>query len=130
MRTQEEILQKIDEVKDIDFFGFISIDLVQFLDYENARKFLNEGTTEKEWVEVKKENTKESIINEMKDYLSFAREKAEGQRGLSAARSMDHYYAWIWLIGEEERFGDIRDYSNYGIPQLDEISSFLHEKQG
>ena len=59
----------------------------------------------------------------MFDYISFAYDKVLSQRGLSAERSMDHYTSWLWLIGAD--LGDITNYSDYGIENLNKISDFL-----
>ena len=126
MRTQEEILQKIKDVEKEDFFGTIRDDLLQFLKFENAKQFLLENT-EEEWREIYKEPSEENIKKEMREYLGFAFGKAEDERGLSAGRSMQHYYGWIWLLDKEDYFGDVRDYSKYGIPYLNMIKEYLNE---
>lgn len=128
MKTQKEILQRIDKIADSDFFGVIRSDLICFLEFENAKPFLDDNVTEKEWAEIYKEPTPENIKAKMKEYLDFAFEKANGQRGLSAQRSMDHYSAWIWLLGEENYFGNVRQYYNYGLPHLNKIREYLADE--
>jgi hypothetical protein len=122
MRTQEEILKKIEEEsKRPSLFNFVVSDLMGYLTYENAKPFLKEEVTGELWkTSPCNEN---SILKEMKDYMPFAWSKANGYRGLSAARSMDHYTAWIWLLGDEyvEKFGDIRNYEFYGKDNLKAI---------
>lgn len=126
MRTQEEIINKISEVKSDDWMGTITSDLVNCLEFSNAKDFLKDEITEKEWQENGfMKNTDGNIKKEMQEYLSFAFGKAEDERGISAGRSMDHYYAWIWLLDEETHFGDVREYDSYGIPHLNKIKSFL-----
>lgn len=127
MKTQEEILQKIENVKDEDIFRTITNDLLVYLEFDKVKPFLKDCVTEEQWGEMSNDLTVENVKKLMIDYLPFAYEKAEGERGLSAARSMDHYYAWIWLLGEEERFGDVREYVGYGIHNLNEIKTFLSE---
>ena len=111
MRKQREIVDKINSLEGDDFFYHARGDLIGFL-------------------ESSKDPTRENVIREMAKYIDFAFEKAEGERGLSAARSMDHYYAWIWLIDEQERFGDVRRYSSYGLPHLRKIKDFLDNPEG
>ena len=122
-RTQQEILNRIEEVEKDDFFGHQRGDLVDYLDYEHAKKFLKEGTTAEEWNEYQKEvmPPREKMI----DYLAFAWEKAYGERGLSAARSMDHYTSWLWLDGDEELHKTLALYTDYGKPQLEDICRYL-----
>ena len=118
MRTREEIVKKLSGK--MDFFGFQATILIGYLDYDHAKEFLKGGTTKAEWAECVSENTKECILKEMKGYMSFAWEKANNFRGISAARSMYKYQAWIWLLGDnyEEKFGDLSDYEYYGKDHL------------
>lgn len=114
MRTQQEILERIKGLNDV--LGFQECDLISYLTFENARPFLKDGTTEKEWAP--EELTREGILKRMLEYMPFAWEKANGFRGLSAGRSMAHYTAWVWLLGDEEVFGDLEDYEYYGKDNL------------
>ena len=52
----------------------------------------------------------------MKEYMEFAWEKANEFRGLSAMRSMHHYTAWTWLLGDD--FGNLLQYDYYGKDNL------------
>ena len=83
MRTQEEILARINEIKGKDFFGFETSDLIGFLNYENAKPFLKEGVKKSAW-KIEKRTPKEIMI----DYMPFAWEKANNKRGISASRNM------------------------------------------
>lgn len=127
MKTQKEIIDKIKKEKNNDLFGTIKNDLMIFLDLENIKPFLDDENKLKIYKKCKMENTVINIIKKMKDYLDFAFDKAETQRGLSANRSMDHYHTWIWLLNEEKRFGDIRKYEDYGISHLNKIKDFLEK---
>lgn len=120
-RTQEEILKKIQEVESSDFFGVMSSDLIDYLDFDNAKKFLKDGVTKEEWDAIEKKTPKERMI----DYMDFAWDKANDERGLSAARSMQHYEIWLWLDGDEELHKTLEFYTNYGKPQLMEICKYL-----
>jgi hypothetical protein len=62
----------------------------------------------------------------MNEYMSFAFEKARGERGISANRSIMHYIAWIWLNSEDEFATEIdtdfeENYHSYGISILKKI---------
>ena len=116
MRTQEEIVKRIKERKKNDMFGWEIGEYIDCLDYEQAKPFLRK--------EVEKEDWKPERINpikEIKDYMPFAWEKANGCRGISASRSLRHMAAWLWLDGKDEflkKWNDLRDYEYYGKPQL------------
>lgn len=124
MRTQEEILNRIEDVRKNDFFGAETGDLIPFLTFENAKPFLKEGITEDQWNE--KTPTEESIKNEAKEYLPFAWEKANDMRGISANRSIDHMRAYAWLLGDEilKEFDGIA-YEHYGKEKLIYISDVV-----
>lgn len=116
MRTQEQIVEKIEQVKETDFFGFQTTDLIGFLDYQHAKPYLKPEVTEEQW----KPNlyTREHILSMMHEYMPFAWDKANNCRGLSAGRSMSHYSIWVWLLGDEDAFGDLEDYNYYGKDNL------------
>ena len=123
MKNQEEIIKRFNESEDL--FGTQQNDLIKFMTFENAKEFLTEEFVlkvengEEKW-EMKTEPKKEIL-----KYLDFAYDKAECQRGLSAARSMLHFKTWIWLDDEDfynEIIYHIENYTNYGIPTLDMIS--------
>jgi len=119
MRTQEEILKKIEDVAEEDFFGFMRGDLLGYLTYENARPFLKPEVTVDQWENAP--NDRDSIVSVMLEYMPFAWEKANSCRGISAARSMQHYKIWTWMIGDEDAFGDLNDYEFYGKDNLVKI---------
>jgi hypothetical protein len=123
MRTQKEIVDRIEEVKKHDLFGFEGTDLIAALDFEHAKPFLKEGFKKKDW----KPDllTDEAVIKLMVEYMDFAIEKATDHRGLSAGRSISHYRAWLWLIGDDKliKFAECADnYRNYGAPILKKIA--------
>lgn len=115
-RTEEEIVAKIHVMKESDFFGFITSDLVHYLSYENAKQFLKPEITEEKWTPLKRE--RDSITDQMYEYMEFAWDKANNCRGLSANRSINHMQAWLWMLGEDLASEEIEDYSHYGKPQL------------
>ena len=122
MRTPKQILNKIKEIKEQgdDVLGTKREDLVEFLPYNKAKKYLRSDVTKEMWEEAKEENTKENIKNNIKDYLPFAWEKANNRRGISASRSIHHIETWLWLLNDEEKektFKNI-EYQHYGKEKL------------
>ena len=114
MRTDDEILSRIESVKNDDWMGTQINDLICRLPFEKAKHLLKPEVTSAEWKQIPRD--RESIVAEMLDYMPFAWDKANNCRGLSAGRSMDHYQAWTWLIGDD--FGDLSDYEFYGKDNL------------
>lgn len=114
MRTDEEILARVKDIEDRDFMGFESSDLIVRLPFEKAREFLKPEVVESEWEQA--ERDRESLLKEMVNYMPFAWEKANNERGISAARSMSHYNAWVWLAGDD--LGDLTDCEYYGKDNL------------
>lgn len=114
MKTNEEIIERINELKDDDFFGFDTADLIIRLPFDLAKQYLKPEAKEEEWTQRSKDN--EDIKKEMREYMSFAWGKANNCRGISAGRSMAHYTAWVWLCGDD--LGDLNDYEYYGKDNL------------
>lgn len=116
--TQEELLARINDRMGRDMFGFEWPEYLMYLSSDNAKPFLRpdaESEPEK-W-------SRESIIERMRDYLPFAFEKANGERSISATRSVMHYVAWTWLCGDREFSEAIEsaaeeNYAPYGKPVL------------
>lgn len=55
--------------------------------------------------------------------MEFAWGKANGCRGLSAGRSLEHMQAWVWLMGDDDFWSELdasieHAYQYYGKPQL------------
>ena len=119
MRTDDEILARIEARKEEDFFGFELTDLLIRLPFEKARPYVSDEITEAGWTTLPRD--RDSVLKEMHEYMSFAWDKANNCRSLSAGRSMCHYMAWVWLVGDEEVFGDLTDYQYYGKDNLVKI---------
>ena len=114
MRTAEEILARIEEIKDRDWIGLESRDLIECLPFALAQPFLKPEVTEVDW---RPESAMvEHVKARMLDYMPFAWEKANNCRGLSAGRSMSHYMAWVWLAGDD--LGDLTNYRYYDKDNL------------
>ena len=114
MRTDDEILARIEEVKADDFMGWQTADLIVRLPFEKAKPYLKPKVKAEEWKISPRD--RDALLAEMLDYMPFAWEKANEERGLSAGRSMDHYSAWTWLAGDD--LGDLREYNHYGKDNL------------
>ena len=125
MRTEAEIVARIHELSPKDFFGFETGDLIERLSFEAAKPFLKPDYPKEEWEEkCRKPNTLEAITFSIQDYMDFALSKATGHRGLSSTRSVAHYRAWLWLIGDDELVEFIdspNSYPMYGMPILKKI---------
>jgi len=125
MRSQEEIVARIEKARKVDLLNFEWPRYLDALDFEHAKPYLKEES----WEEEKKKpvlfKTAEDIRTRMVSYMPFAWEKANNCRGISAGRSISHYVAWLWLLGEEKLAGEIENYEFYGKPQLRQICEFL-----
>lgn len=117
MRTQDEILERIEAVTKMDWMGTQRTDLVGALTFESAKPFLKDGVSEDDWTA----NTDDDIRKEAIDYMNFAWDKAINCRGLSAGRSMEHYMSWLWLLNDNDLWCDLDNYNHYGKPQLVKI---------
>lgn len=120
LKTIPEIVEKIDSLtREEDFFGAMRGDLIDFLPFKEAKKYLKKGVTAKKWAEYQRPLTVESITERVKDYMPFAWEKANNRRGLSAGRSVDHFKAYLWLMndGSLEEMEKI-EYQHYGKEKL------------
>jgi len=122
MRSEDEILEKARKVYKNDLFGIV-VDYIEYLPYEKAKEFMKPEVTKEKWNQV--EYTKEHVIGEIKKYLPFAYDKAEGARGISSNRSIQHFEAWLWLLKDYELLAFVLDWDNYamyGFPMLQKIA--------
>lgn len=130
MRSQVEIAEQFRKRVEQDFLGFEVNDYLIRLDYKHAKEFLKETVTAEQWNDQTARvanQTDEGLRNEMREYMEFAFEKANGCRGLSANRSLCHYYAWAWLLGDDALVNALEnsEYCYYGKPQLVTIAERL-----
>lgn len=127
MRTQQEILERVKARSEKDLFGFEVDEYFRALTRESIETL--KGVLIKEDADLSDFNpdltTDEGIRKQCIGYLDFAWEKANGFRGLSANRSILHYQAWIWLLGEDWFDEIAEDYEFYGKDQLRRICQFL-----
>lgn len=120
VRTQQEIVERIESLRPGDLFGFQTSDLICYLDYENALPYIGQEVTAEQWPAEIWE--RDSIVELMLDYMPFAWEKANNCRGLSALRSIGHFTSWIWLAGDD--LGDLSNYQFYGKDELRKICQY------
>lgn len=117
MKTATEIVQYLEADK--RDYGFETDTLLEYLDFDLAKPFLIDAAKAEEWKT--SALTPETVIEEMREYMEFAIDKAENHRGLFARRSITRFRAWLWLLGDDEltEFADADgNYKNYGAPIL------------
>lgn len=117
-RTQDQVLARLDGLKD-DFFGFRAEVLASVLpnDALKDRAFtFAEGRVPR--------GTDEEVEAAARDYLTFAIEKIENHRGISASRSVEKLGEFAWLLGRDDVLGamDAAEYENYGAPKVREFA--------
>jgi hypothetical protein len=120
-RTPEEIKARVASLKEADFFGFETGDLIEYLPFEDAKQYLRPDAdiTPQQWDGAERL----SPLERAKEYLGFAWEKANDNRGISAARSISHMRAWLWLAGySPEWLKHFDDYEFYGKKLLVVVS--------
>ena len=117
MRTPEEIVAKCQD-KD-DWLGFTAQALAPFLAFEQAKPLLKEDASPDNWC-APKPLTREAVLADMREYMTFAWDKAWNHRGISAGRSVTKMEAWIWLLGDDAVLKGVEStsYENYGAPKL------------
>jgi hypothetical protein len=114
-RSSAEIKARYEEVSQ-RFLDFQGGDLLPYMDYEDAKPFLNKGVTAEQLADARA--GLDSPLQEALEYLPFAWEKANDCRGLSASRSVDHLKAWLWLAGYDVDDDFDTRYQYYGKPCL------------
>lgn len=126
MRKQEDIIARFKDTAPQDLFGFEAGEYLRALTREAVETLRGEFIKEDaDLSEFKPDLTSdEAIVNQCIEYMPFAWEKANGGRGLSAGRTLCHYRAWLWLLGEDQ-FEDIDTYEFYGKDELVKICDFL-----
>lgn len=115
IRTPEEIVARIEVMQDDDdLTGTGMMELVARLPFSFAKPYLNDNAVEDGWTPLTL--SREDLLARMLDYMPFAWGKVQKRRGLSANRSMAHFSAWVWLLGDD--LGDLMDYDDYGRANL------------
>jgi len=120
-RTPEETIARIEAIQAggqvADFFGKRREILALSLPFEHVKPYLTEEAVAEgpgAWSSL-------SPAEEAATYLPFAIGKMQGERGLSAQRSVDAYQELIWLLTDDETTAEYEalDYHSYGRPQLE-----------
>lgn len=121
LRTQEQIANYIQKNRDSheDVFGFMAEVLIGYLDFAHAKPFLKPEAKPEDWKT--DPLTREHVIETMRDYMSFAWQKCEDHRGISAGRSVQKMQAWCWVLGEDHLI-DWEEFAQYGAPILLAVS--------
>ena len=67
-----------------------------------------------------KRPTVDMVLEVMRQYLPFAFGKARDKRGISSARSIQHYRGWVWLICDTEAELKLQNWwgDEYGLDML------------
>lgn len=127
MRTYEEIVAFAKDYQSrAPIFGGFSIEVVfGFLPFAMAKAFMNaealaKPDAEVEWEKERTPLTREEVLKELREYMAFAWEKVQDQRGLSACRSVIKIETLIYMLGDEEPIKAFRDADgdNYGADKL------------
>ena len=132
MRTQAEIYERAKLQFDADNTGFEWTLYIDYLTYEQAQSIVK-MITKSEWQQGHDFVASTTVLEQMRKYLPFAWKKAASGRNLSAQRSLRHYVAWFWLIGNDEMADAIEiyltsgQYEDYGKEMLTHIENVLKE---
>lgn len=118
MRTDQEILDRVEAIRPADFLGWTTPVLLMALSYECAVKeeIVANGVDRASWDSSQTTNP----TAEAKEYLAFAMDKARNERGISAERSVDKLREWLWLSGDDSllRRFEGAPYNPYGRRKL------------
>lgn len=114
-RAPDEVITRIKARMDADMFGFEWPIYLEVLAFDQARPFLKPDATGEGWPTPK---TVAQLREKAIQYMDFAWQKANNCRGISASRSISHYQAWLWLLGETWGDSLFDEYEFYGKPQL------------
>lgn len=120
-KTPQQIVDRIRWIRadGRDVFGTEVTDLLAFLHPKVAAKELPElfkPDAAMDWEPLAPEQG--VVVGRIREYLPFAWGKANDCRGMSAARSLSHMSAWLWLLGLEDKVPGIHRHTHYGKPQL------------
>ncbi len=117
MRTQDEIVARFKERAATDWLGFEVNEYLSAMDFEHANEFLKDDVTPDQFKTTFK--TDDDVRRCMAQYIDFAWNKCNNERGISASRSLMHYVAWIWLVGDDDVYDRLelemeKNHNDYG----------------
>lgn len=99
MKTQLEIVARIQERYLEDFLLCETKVYLEYIDFERAKPILAEispDITGEGW----QVRDQAHILKDMEEYMSYAWQKANDRRGIGITKCINHYAAWIWLLGD------------------------------
>lgn len=130
IRTPEDILARIEEIKSDDFLGFRREVLIMALPFDVAveNNLVKDGVTEEKWNEYatvgEEGQTKDAL-----HYLEFAFGKAEDHRGISAERSTIKMSEYAWLLCRDDVVTAMDvEYAQYGVPILVQFAEHFSDE--
>lgn len=117
-RTQGQIVARIEEIAEEDAFGWSRELLIDYLDFEHAKPWLNEDVTAGQWEAAQTKHGSLEVL--ARGYLAFAIDKINDERGISASRSVDKLTHMAWLAGRDDIVTamDAAGYEPYGEPKV------------
>ncbi|WP_238432320.1 hypothetical protein [Micromonospora tarensis] len=119
--TQEEILHRIDQHATAreDMFGFRRELLINALDIDHARPFLQPDTTAPQWNR-HRWDSHDGPEEYGRNYLWFAVHKILDHRSGSAGRAVDKLTELAWLFGRDDVVTAMNSaaYPMYGAPKI------------
>ena len=122
IRSDDEIISYYRKIAPYDLFHVWATELMLRLPLQKAIPFMsvNHGWTEETWSKVQRKGDKESIVNEMEDFIQDAIERVLSHKK-TAVVSLDYYRVWAWLMKDLDLFTyliDDRNFPNFGAPML------------
>ncbi|MDG4803648.1 hypothetical protein [Micromonospora sp. WMMD980] len=119
-RTQEDILSRINHIAGSDdLFGFRQDLLINALDIDHARPFLQPGVTAQQWNRSRWDGYADAEAYG-REYLWFAVHKVVNHRSGSASRAVDKLTELAWLLGRDDVVAAVTaaPYPRYGAPKI------------
>ncbi|MEU8332177.1 hypothetical protein AB0J14_35210 [Micromonospora arborensis] len=119
-RTQDEVLHRINQcAANDDLFGFHRGLLINALDIDHARPFLQPGITAQQWNRHRWDGHAGAEAYG-REYLWFAVHKVLNHRSGSASRAVNKLTELAWLLGREDVVTAVNaaPYPMYGAPKI------------
>jgi hypothetical protein len=134
MRSQLAIEKRAKKQFNHDNTGFEWTMYIPYLSYERAIRIVPTLPRD-EWQAEHDMVTSKPVLQQMREYMPFAKKKAAEGRNLSSQRSLRHYVAWFWLLGQEEMADSIEkyllhQYKDFGKEMLYFIEKAIKEEDG
>ncbi len=120
-RSPHEITARLRDLRAArtDLFGFREEVLLEALDFDHAREFLDADMTAARWDQLRWSRHSDAK-SYARQYLEFAIDKIVDHRGNSASRSVEKLAELAWLLGRDDLASaiDDADYPMYGAPKV------------